>query len=300
MRQLTLIRDGKKVAEYLLDRRDVLVGRGRMVHIRLDDNPVVSRQHLVVHEQGQVHVVEDLGGANGTFVNERQVEKHTLRPGDRIVLGRDTLRYDFGNRGAMSLRDVSEGDPTSEELSLSPETDPYAEPVDELSVSDVAVFQTSDSLGDLAKYNKPVVPLARGGVGDGERTAVADKAELEMLLAQLTAARKPHLRVFLEGQDITNLEAGDVQELGESPALIGHTDECVVRLPGRKWFGRVAGRLSNEAGHWHITPESPFWNPIWLGEDGDQYKLEKIRMLEDQEVFEAGGLRFVYRKGEER
>ncbi len=295
MRQLTLIRDGKKVAEYLLDRRDVIIGRGRTAHIRLDDNPVVSRQHAVIHEQGQVHVVEDLGGANGTFVNERQVGKHTLRPGDRIVLGRDTLRYDFGNRGAMSLRDVSQGEDTTDGPLAA--TDPNAEPVAELSVDAVSVFQTTDSLQELAKRNKPVVPRGGGGLVDGDRTAVADKAELEMLLAQLTVSRKPHLRVFLEGQDITNLEAGDVQELPDSPMLVGWTDERGVRLPGRKWFGRIAGRLSNEAGHWHLTPESPFWSPIWMG---DGYRLEKIRMLEDREVFEVGGLRFVYRRGEER
>ncbi len=296
MRQLTLIRDGKKVAEYLLDRRDVIIGRGRTAHIRLDENPVVSRQHLVIHEQGQLHVVEDLGGANGTFVNDKQVGKHTLRPGDRIVLGRDTLRYDFGHRGALSLRSVSQEDLGADDLSF--ETDSFVEPVPELSVSDVSVFQTSDSLQDLAKRNTPVVPRGHGGLGDGQMTAVADKAELEMLLAQLTVARKPHLRVFLEGGDVTNLDAGDVVELGESPALIGHTDACTVRLPGRKWFGRIAGRLSNEAGRWHIAPESTFWNPIWMGED--EYRLEKIRMLEDREMFEVGGLRFVYRKGEER
>lgn len=295
MRQLTLIRDGRKVAEYLLDRRDVIIGRGRSAHIRLDDNQVVSRQHAVVHEQGQVHVVEDLGGANGTFVNDRQIARHTLRPGDRIVLGRDTLRYDFGHRGATSLRDRSMDESQGGDVGVTGEE---LEPVAELSVSDVSVFDTTDSLQELAKRNQAPVPRARGALGDGDRTAVADKAELEMLLAQLTVARKPHLRVFLEGQDVTNLDAGDVVELPDSMVLIGHTDACGVRLPGRKWFGKIAGHLSNEAGRWHLSPRSTFWNPIWMGEDGD--KLEKIRMLEDGELFEAGGLRFVYRRGEQR
>ena len=294
MKQLTLIRDGKKIAEYLLDRRDVIVGRGRAAHIRLDDNDVVSRQHAVIHEQGQLHVVEDLGGANGTFVNDRQVGRHTLRPGDRLVFGRDTLRYDFGHRGAISLSQLSQEESGA---GVTLDTDPGIDAVPELSVSDVSVFETTDSLQELAKRNRPVVPLS-GGLGDGERTAVADKAELEMLLAQLSVARKPHLRVFLPGQDITNLDAGDVVELAGTHVLIGHTDACGVRLPGRKWFGKIAGRLTNEAGRWHITPESPFWNPIWVGDEDN--KLAKNRMLEDRELFEVGGLTFVYRRGEER
>jgi len=295
MKQLTLIRDGKKIAEYLLDRRDVIIGRGRSAHIRLDDNQVVSRQHAVVHEQGQVHVVEDLGGANGTFVNERQVGRHTLRPGDRIVLGRDTLRYDFGHRGAQSTKAMTLSDESADELLL----DDEIEAMPEIGVGSMSVFETTDSLQDVAKRNRPAVPIGRGAVGDGDRTAVADKAELEMLLAQLTVARKPHLRVFLPGQDLDNVDAGDVVELPESPILIGHTESCGVRLPGRKWFGKVAGRLTNEAGRWHLTPESLFWNPIWFGgEDG--HKLTKIRMLEDGEMFEVGDLTFVYRKGEER
>ena len=285
MRQLTLIRDGQKVAEYLLDMPDVIIGRGHAAHIRLEGNPVVSRQHAVVRAEGTGHIIEDLGGANGTFVGGRQVKRHTLRAGERIVLGADTLRYDFGHRGAQSLRAevAPAGGAAPAEFSAS---------IAEISIADVESFSSLEQVGDLGEVNRSrAVPV---GVQD-ERTTVADKDDLEKMLAQLTIKAKPHLQRLGDDDDEDDPDAGELVPLGKSPAYIGHTDDCLARLPGKRWLlpGKIAGMLTVEAGHWHITPESPFWNPLYLGDD----KLKKIRMLEPGDVFEAAGQRFVYRRG---
>jgi pSer/pThr/pTyr-binding forkhead associated (FHA) protein len=54
--------------------------------------PLVSRIHcrLTADASDQL-VVEDLDSENGTFVNGRKVERATLKPGDRLTVGRVDL-----------------------------------------------------------------------------------------------------------------------------------------------------------------------------------------------------------------
>lgn len=56
------------------------------------DAPLVSRFHcrLDVTPDGQLEV-EDLRSTNGTFVNDRRVERAVLAAGDRLRLGRAVL-----------------------------------------------------------------------------------------------------------------------------------------------------------------------------------------------------------------
>jgi pSer/pThr/pTyr-binding forkhead associated (FHA) protein len=53
------------------------------------DAALVSRVHcrLTLH-QGDRLEVEDLGSTNGTFVNDRKVDRAALQTGDRLKVGR--------------------------------------------------------------------------------------------------------------------------------------------------------------------------------------------------------------------
>ncbi len=290
MKQLTHLRDGKKVAEYLLDVADAIVGRGRAAQIRLDDNQLASRQHCVVRRRDGApdhHTVEDLGGANGTFVNGYKVEVHILRPGDRIVIGDDTLRYDFSTRNAISLRPTP-----SPKSDLEREIfDPSATDSQEFEELDLASVSVISDLSDLREAKKdqgstaetlpPVDDVATAGA---ERTAVASKGDIERLLAEAKLKSKPYLLVD-----------GAIVPLENPPVTVGHRAGCRVRLEGFKLLGRLSGEFVEQAGGWCIVPESPFWAPIWMGED----KLQRIRQLRDGDELEIAGTTIVYRKGED-
>ena len=75
-----------------LDRDVTVVGRTGDVHLRLAD-PGVSRRHVEVRRRGRDLVLTDLGSTNGTRVNGRPVQTHTLRDGDRIELGESALVF---------------------------------------------------------------------------------------------------------------------------------------------------------------------------------------------------------------
>lgn len=63
------------------------------------DSGMVSRFHAQIIQKGSNYHLEDLGGANGTFINGHQVPRETVYPtplanGDRIKLGPIKLRFE--------------------------------------------------------------------------------------------------------------------------------------------------------------------------------------------------------------
>ncbi|MEL7078776.1 MAG: FHA domain-containing protein [Cyanobacteria bacterium J06648_1] len=58
------------------------------------DSEVVSRVHADIRIEGDVYYVEDTGSSNGTYINHSPLQKgnrHRLRPGDRLALGKGDL-----------------------------------------------------------------------------------------------------------------------------------------------------------------------------------------------------------------
>lgn len=55
---------------------------------------VVSRIHADIRVEGDTHYIEDVGSSNGTYINNVPLppgNRHRLRPGDRISLGKGDL-----------------------------------------------------------------------------------------------------------------------------------------------------------------------------------------------------------------
>src|SRR6185295_15046472 len=70
----------------------VYVGRGLECAIRTDDG-MVSRRHAQMRMEGGVFVVEDLGSANGVYLNNTRVQKNGLSHADVIQCGSLVIRY---------------------------------------------------------------------------------------------------------------------------------------------------------------------------------------------------------------
>jgi pSer/pThr/pTyr-binding forkhead associated (FHA) protein len=55
---------------------------------------IVSRVHADIRVEGDAYYIEDVGSANGTYINHTPLpsgNRHRLRPGDRISLGKGDL-----------------------------------------------------------------------------------------------------------------------------------------------------------------------------------------------------------------
>lgn len=70
----------------------VVVGRARDCDVLVDD-ATVSARHARMRWDGDKISLEDLGSANGTFVDGRQVSRARIRPGDEVVLGHVALPW---------------------------------------------------------------------------------------------------------------------------------------------------------------------------------------------------------------
>lgn len=77
--------------QLLLPGARIVIGRGAHAHLRLDDAQV-SRQHALVTVDERGVCVEDLGSANGTYVDGERIAARTeLRLGSRIRIGEQDL-----------------------------------------------------------------------------------------------------------------------------------------------------------------------------------------------------------------
>jgi signal transduction histidine kinase len=70
----------------------VTIGRESGNVVQLDDKEA-SRRHAEIRRVGERFVVGDLKSSNGTFVNDRRIERAELAGGDRIRIGRTVMVY---------------------------------------------------------------------------------------------------------------------------------------------------------------------------------------------------------------
>jgi pSer/pThr/pTyr-binding forkhead associated (FHA) protein len=79
MPRFTVLRQGRIERSVALASDDVLIGR---LGSAMESPQPASRQHARVRRDGERWVLEDLGGACGLWVGDRQVKRHELEPGD--------------------------------------------------------------------------------------------------------------------------------------------------------------------------------------------------------------------------
>src|SRR5438874_12771920 len=70
----------------------VYVGRGLECAVRTDDG-MVSRRHAQFRNENGRFVVEDLGSATGTHLNNTRIQKQALGPTDIIQCGSPAVRF---------------------------------------------------------------------------------------------------------------------------------------------------------------------------------------------------------------
>jgi len=104
--KLRVMLKGRPVRSYVFKKEVITVGRNPESDIYLD-NPGVSRDHLrIVLTPHGTYAVEDLGSANGTFINDVIVRRQNILDNDVIRLGKFSLwaTYEQERRGDGAAR----------------------------------------------------------------------------------------------------------------------------------------------------------------------------------------------------
>jgi hypothetical protein len=90
--ELVVIQKGQDGRAFPLVKERVIIGRLAESDVVVTD-PGVSRRHAEVRRENGEFVISDLGSMNGTMVNEATIGERTLKPGDRITIGRTILEF---------------------------------------------------------------------------------------------------------------------------------------------------------------------------------------------------------------
>ncbi len=92
-------------------RAAISIGRSRGCELRLPGSDA-SRRHAEITGGPEGFTITDLGSTNGTYVNDKPIQKHTLQPGDRIEIGNSLITFcqvggGLENLGAESDRELT-------------------------------------------------------------------------------------------------------------------------------------------------------------------------------------------------
>lgn len=178
----------------------------------------VSRDHAEIARRGDDWVLVDRGSRYGTFVNGEQVTEHTLKPGDRVRLGRgggaelvvaDELGGNLGATGAGGVGDLRQIAALLEGLRA----------LGSGRVLDEVLALVLDTAIEIARADRGFIMLA-SAAGELEFKLARGRARETLSDATFKTSRKipeevfrtgePHLVADLLDGDLANVHAGTV------------------------------------------------------------------------------------------
>lgn len=100
MAKLILKHEGVNLRDYVLSDEVTTLGRRADNHIQIDDAAISGRHAQFIRQKSEYlddhfdYYVEDLGSTNGTKVNDEKIDKHLLKNGDIVQVGKHVFSFD--------------------------------------------------------------------------------------------------------------------------------------------------------------------------------------------------------------
>jgi len=95
---LIIKKDGQTVSEFRSAGEPVRIGRRSNNQIALPDSKISKHHTLISVGEGGKWMVEDLGSANKTYLNDQPIEKAQLKTGDFIHIGDFTIEVNLEDK----------------------------------------------------------------------------------------------------------------------------------------------------------------------------------------------------------
>jgi DNA-binding CsgD family transcriptional regulator len=148
------------------------IGRDPANEMVLIGDPRVSRSHAELLLRQSQWIILDLGSSNGTKVNNRRIEQHPLRDGDRIQLGSTTIVY-------IAREDPNATEADGHVLAMRPDLTDRERQILAL----IAQGQTDRQIGEQLFISVSTVRSHLDRIGD--KTGLRRRAELTRLALDL-------------------------------------------------------------------------------------------------------------------
>jgi signal transduction histidine kinase len=115
--ELLVIKGPDEGQVYLLNEKEVVIGRDRTCHLCFEDR-TLSRQHAKILIHGDTLTVQDLGSVNGVLVNGFKVSSAELKTDDRLTLGNIELHLQPATDETSSIKKILPSVQTNDEPTL--------------------------------------------------------------------------------------------------------------------------------------------------------------------------------------
>lgn len=216
-----------------------LIGRSPQCHVVLSSHSV-SRTHGRILADNDRFVFQDLGGVNGSFVNDRKVIGTVgLSDGDVIRLGdiRVTFRADAAEAPvSVEPAVVPEPSPEPEEPVVAPAPDPVVPPpaTPQAVPAQPSVPAVDSRRDDEVRHLRGLLEDARRRVQDAENRAAVSASALDGIHGKYAALRE-EARHLQERLDAVRAEADEsVREASELRGQVRDLGERLEAIQSRK------------------------------------------------------------------
>ena len=216
--KLVLTLPGELKQEFTLSKACVTIGRAATSDIVLRDSKV-SRIHARVKCGGEGCEVEDLGSANGILVNGASVARAALVPGDVLVVGDSTFRFETGGAEPDPEMTRVETEQDSEATMLQA---PLSMHLEETALPRVAVHTPAKTWeapmrGDVLTIGRdPASDIALDSPKVSRHHAVLERKGDSFSVRDLQSANG----TWVGGQRVTRVEIGDGDTIQVGPARL--------------------------------------------------------------------------------
>ena len=203
----------KSMGTFSLSKGELTIGRNPGNDI-LIDNVGVSRRHAVIKWTGDHAVAEDMGSANGTFVNGQKISSHPLEDGDEILVLKHRLLYRLPKEAAIPRLEMA-GDVGQKTM--------YVEPS--------AVAQ--------AMAGKPAGKTEAAGPKLRPCLILPDRKKMALEAGEITLGSGPECQVKLSGMLVAKTHAKIVPDKEGHYKIVHLAGLAGTRVNGEKITERV-------------------------------------------------------------
>jgi hypothetical protein len=237
---LEVLQGPRKGRTFVFDRHDTfIVGRSRFVHCPMPEDSALSRDHFLIEINPPRCEIRDLGSTNGTYVNDRRVDRVRLSSGDRIAAGQSVFRVrvdaNASSARVPTIDPVAQGDPRTETITMGANGAPIRcagcgtaapESVEVVSGSDPAHGEPVEWLCELCRADSSTLPqpvphyttireLGRGAMGvvyQARHNQTGQLVALKLIVPESAAARSAVDRFLREMSVISQLKHPNIVE----------------------------------------------------------------------------------------
>ena len=93
MALVSVLQNDRQVKTFSLTAGGISIGRSDENDVFLNDT-TISAQHAKIYTYFNTPYIEDLNSTNGTFINGKQIQKHLIKPGDVVQIGKLKLKIE--------------------------------------------------------------------------------------------------------------------------------------------------------------------------------------------------------------